>query len=301
METERTGGRSQAFRLVSLSGMKNALKGMRTTEKIALVFFLIFIFCAIFGNLLAPHDPQQANFSAALTPPFWQEGGSFEYPLGTDPWGRCMLSRLLVGAGLAAIISFSVVTLATIIGIVVALISGYLGGWVDMLLMRITDAFFCMPFLIFAILFAAILGPSMRNLIIIMTIFGWAGGARVLRGEVLRIREGEFVQLAVVAGASKRRIMWRHIFPNLMNLMVVGATLGLGGVILGEAGLSFIGLGIPPPAPAWGQMCAQGRDYLYNSWWISTLPGLAIFFVVLSVNLLGDWLRFRLDPKFRQL
>jgi peptide/nickel transport system permease protein len=212
-----------------------------------------------------------------------------------------MLSRLLAGASLAAIISFSVVTLATIIGIVVALISGYLGGWVDMLLMRITDAFFCMPFLIFAILFAAILGPSMRNLIIIMTIFGWAGAARVFRGMVLLIKQGEFVQLAVVAGASKRRIMWRHIFPNLMNLMVVGATLGLGGVILGEAGLSFIGLGIPPPAPAWGQMCAQGRDYLYNAWWVSTLPGLAIFFVVLSVNLLGDWLRFRLDPKFRQL
>jgi peptide/nickel transport system permease protein len=298
MEAKRTGGVSQALRLVSLSRIRTAL---RRVPKFALVLFLIFIFCAIFGNLLAPHDPLQANFAEALTPPFWQEGGSFEYPLGTDHLGRDMLSRLLAGAGLAAIISFSVVTLATIIGVVVALISGYLGGWVDMILMRITDAFFCMPFLIFAILFAAVLGPSMRNLIIIMTLFGWAGGARVLRGEVLRIKQGDFISLAVVAGASKRRIMVRHLLPNLMNLMVVGATLGLGGVILGEAGLSFIGMGIPPPAPAWGQMCAMGRDYIYGAWWMSTLPGLAIFFVVLSVNLLGDWLRFRLDPKFRQL
>jgi len=298
IQAERIGGVSRALRFVSLSRIRNALRGV---PKVALVLFIIFIFCAIFGNELVPHDPQQANFAAALTPPFWQEGGSFEYPLGTDHLGRCMLSRLLAGAQLAAILSFTVVTIATIIGVVVALISGYLGGWVDMILMRITDAFFCMPFLIFAILFAAVLGPSMRNLIFIMVFFGWAGGARVLRGEVLRIKHGDFVSLAVVAGASKSRIMFRHLFPSLINLMIVGATLGLGGVILGEAGLSFIGLGIPPPAPAWGQMCAMGRDYLYGAWWMSTLPGLAIFFVVLSVNLLGDWLRFRLDPKFRQL
>ena len=298
IQAAKIGGVNRALRFVSLSRIRSALRGV---PKVALVLFIIFIFCAIFGNELAPHDPQKANFAAALTPPFWQEGGSLDYPLGTDHLGRCMLSRLLAGARLAAILSFTVVTLSTIIGVVIALISGYLGGWVDMILMRITDAFFCMPFLIFAILFAAVLGPSMRNLILIMVFFGWAGGARVLRGEVLRIKQGDFVSLAVVAGASKGRIMFRHLFPSLINLMIVGATLGLGGVILGEAGLSFIGLGIPPPAPAWGQMCAMGRDYLYGAWWMSTLPGLAIFFVVLSVNLLGDWLRFRLDPKFRQL
>jgi peptide/nickel transport system permease protein len=301
METERAGGTSRASRFVSLSGIKNALKGMRITEKIALVFFILFIFCAFFGNQLAPHNPLETHFEAVLTPPFFQEGGSFEYPLGTDHLGRDMLSRLLAGASLAAIVSFSVVILTSAIGIVLALISGYLGGWVDAVIMRITDAFFCLPFLFFVLLFASVLGPSFINLILAMTIFGWAGSARVFRGLVLQIKQGEFVQLAVVAGASKRRIMFLHIFPNLRNLMVVGMTMGLGGIILAEAGLSFIGFGIPPPAPAWGQMCAMGREYLYGAWWISTLPGIAIFFVVMSVNLLGDWLRFRLDPKFRQL
>ena len=301
METERAGDRSRASRFVSLSGIKNALKGMRTTEKIALVFFILFIFCAFFGNQLAPYNPLQTNFDAVLTPPFFQEGGSFEYPLGTDHLGRDMLSRLLAGASLAAIVSFTVVILTSAIGIVLALISGYMGGWVDAVIMRITDAFFCLPFLFFVLLFASVLGPSFINLILAMTIFGWAGSARVFRGLVLQIKQGEFVQLAVVAGASKRRIMFLHIFPNLRNLMVVGMTMGLGGIILAEAGLSFIGFGIPPPAPAWGQMCAMGREYLYGAWWISTLPGIAIFFVVMSVNLLGDWLRFRLDPKFRQL
>ncbi len=298
MEAESLRGIPRALRLLSLSKIRSTFRGV---PKIAFALFLIFIFCAIFGNQLAPHDPLQANFALALKPPFFQAGGSLEYPLGTDHLGRDMLSRLLAGAPLAAIISFTVVGLCTLIGVVIALLSGYLGGWVDMLLMRITDAFFCMPFMIFCILFAAVLGPSMRSLIIVMTVFGWAGGARILRGEVLRIKQGDFVRLAVVAGASKTRIMWRHLFPSLINLMVVGGTLGLGGVVLGEAGLSFIGLGIPPPAPAWGQMCAMGRDYLYGAWWMSTLPGLAIFFLVLSINLLGDWLRFRLDPKFRQL
>ena len=301
METERTGGISRTARLVSLSGMKNALKGMGITEKIALVFFILFIFCAFFGNQLAPNDPLAMNLDAVLMPPFFQEGGSFEYPLGTDDLGRCMLSRLLAGASLAAIISFSVVTLTSAIGVTLALISGYVGGWVDAVIMRITDAFFCLPFLFFVLILASVLGPSFINLVLAMTIFGWAGGARVFRGLVLQIKQGEFVQLAVVAGAGKARIMFLHIFPNLRNLMVVGATMGLGGIILAEAALSFIGFGIPPPAPAWGQMCAQGRDYLYGAWWISTLPGIAIFFVVMSVNLLGDWLRFRLDPKFRQL
>ena len=266
METERTGGISRTARLVSLSGMKNALKGMGITEKIALVFFILFIFCAFFGNQLAPNDPLAMNLDAVLMPPFWQEGGSFEYPLGTDDLGRCMLSRLLGGARLAAIISFSVVTLTSAIGVTLALISGYVGGWVDAVIMRITDAFFCLPFLFFVLILASVLGPSFINLVLAMTIFGWAGGARVFRGLVLQIKQGEFVQLAVVAGAGKARIMFLHIFPNLRNLMVVGATMGLGGIILAEAALSFVGFGIPPPAPAWGQMCAQGRDYLYLSY-----------------------------------
>ena len=212
-----------------------------------------------------------------------------------------MLSRLLFGTGITLQVGFLVVVLAGLIGTTVALLSGYLGGWVDIVLMRLTDIMMSMPLLVIAIVLAAVLGPSKNNLIFVLTVMGWATYARVLRGEVLRIKEGEFVSLAVIAGCSKKRIMLHHIFPNMVNTLVVLATLQLGMVIIAEASLSFLGVGVPPPNPAWGSMIAEGRSYISTAWWLCTWPGLAILLVVLSCNLFGDWLRVRLDPKFRQI
>ncbi len=187
------------------------------------------------------------------------------------------------------------------IGTVMALLSGYLGGWVDIILMRITDIKMSLPYLLIAIVLAGVLGPSKNNIIIILTIIGWAGYARVIRSEVLRIKEGDFIRLARVAGASKTRIMLVHIFPNTVNTLIILATLQLGGVILTESSLSFLGIGVPPPDPAWGSMLAGGRSFMTSARWLAVWPGLAILFVVLASNLLGDWLRDRLDPKFRQV
>jgi len=248
-----------------------------------------------------PHDPFESNLKLVLMPPFFQEGGSLEYPLGTDYIGRCVLSRLITGASVSLQVGFVVVIIAAFIGAMVGLLSGYLGGWVDTVLMRITDIFFCMPAFLFIIVLAAILGPGRSNMIIALAVLGWAGYARILRGEVLRVKEGDFVQLAKVAGSSSARIMFRHIFPNITNTLVVIATLQLGNIIIAEASLSFLGLGIQPPMAAWGSMCSMGRTYIRVAWWLSTFPGLAIFLVVMSANFLGDWLRVRLDPKFRQL
>lgn len=261
----------------------------------------IFLLCGIFGKFFMPHDPLKNHLRAVLSPPFWQEGGTTNFFLGTDQMGRDILSRLIGGASISMEVGFVVVAVAGAIGIGIALLSGYLGGRVDALTMRLCDIFLSMPYLMIAIVLAAVLGPSRNNIIIILVILGWAGYARVLRGEVLRIRDGDFIHLAELAGCSKIRIMLRHIFPNIVNTFIVMATLQLGTVIIAESSLSFLGLGVPPPEPAWGSMAAEGRSFIFDSWWICVWPGLTILLVVLSCNLLGDWLRVRLDPKFRQL
>jgi peptide/nickel transport system permease protein len=243
----------------------------------------------------------KTNLSKAKTPPFFQKAGSTKYLLGTDAIGRDILSRIIRGAGVSLQVGFAVVVFAGALGALIALLSAYLGGWVDVVLMRITDMFLSMPYLIIAIALAAVIGPSKNNIILIMAVLGWAGYARILRGEVLRIKGADFIKLAIVARAGKARIMFQHIFPNIVNTLVVLATLQLGNVIIMESSLSFLGLGVPPPEPAWGSMVADGRIVMNTSWWVSTWPGIAILLVVLSSNLFGDWLRLRLDPKFRQL
>jgi peptide/nickel transport system permease protein len=262
---------------------------------------LIFLFLGIFGTYLAPHDPNDGKFEYALTPPFWQDRGMLTYPLGTDDLGRDILSRLISGATVSLQVGMVVVFLAGFVGSTVALLSGYLGGWVDALLMRITDTVMSVPSLMIAIVLAAVIGPSKTNIVLILSAVGWTQYARVLRGEVLRIKGRDFVSLAVIAGCSKTRIMVLHIFPNMLNTLVVLATLQFGTVIISESILSFLGVGVPPPNPAWGLMIAEGRAYISIAWWICTWPGVAIVLVVLSCNLLGDWLRVRLDPKFRQI
>jgi len=289
---------SNRFRRVSLRKM---LSASREAPLIPVIILLVFLICGLCGRWIAPHDPLEQDLAKTLLPPFWQEGGSTKYLLGTDDIGRDVLSRLIIGAGISLQVGFITIFIAGAIGSCVALSAGFLGGWVDIVLMRLVDTVFSMPFIVIAIALATVLGPSKANIIIILGMLMWASYARILRGEVLRLKEIDFISLAIVAGCSNARIMLRHIFPNIVNTLIVLATLNLGTVIIAEASLSYLGLGVPPPDPAWGSMISDGTPALFSAWWLATIPGIAILLVVLSCNLLGDWLRVRLDPKFRQI
>ena len=257
---------------------------------------------AIFADFLAPHDAQVGVLGARFKPPFWQAGGSTEYLLGTDHLGRDVLSRLIFGARVSMYVGFTAVLFAGTLGTLLGILSGYLGKWVDQLIMRITDTWLALPALMFAIFMAATIGPSETNIIIILGAVYWTRYARVIRGEVLSLKERDFVRLAIVAGCSKRTIMLRHMLPNVLNSAIVIASLMLGVVIITEASLSFLGVGVPPPKPAWGLMLADGKKGLMAGyWWLTVFPGTCIMLMVLSANLLGDWLRVKLDPQLRQL
>ncbi len=262
----------------------------------------IIAFVAIFADFLAPHDPQVGNLTERFLPPFWQVKGSMAHIFGTDHLGRDVLSRLIFGARVSMVVGFTAVIISGLIGTTLGIVSGYLGGWVDQVIMRITDTWLALPALTFAIFLAAIVGPSEMNIVIILTLVYWTRYARIVRGEVLSLKEREFVRLAIVAGCSKWTIMTRHILPNVINSSIVLATLMLGVVIITEASLSFLGVGVPPPKPAWGVMLSDGKQGLMvGYWWLTVMPGTAIMLMVLSANLLGDWLRVKLDPQLRQL
>ena len=257
---------------------------------------------AIFAELVAPYNPEIGTLGDRFRPPFWQAGGSDAHLLGTDHLGRDVLSRLIFGSRVSMIVGITAVLIAGVTGTVLGIISGYLGGWVDQAIMRLTDTWLALPALTFAIFLAAVVGPSELNIIVILGLVYWTRYARVIRGEVLSLKEREFVRLAIVAGCSKRTIMLKHILPNVINSAIVLATLMIGVVIISEASLSFLGMGVPPPKPAWGLMLADGKKgMMAGYWWLTVLPGCCIMLMVLSANLLGDWLRVKLDPQLRQL
>ncbi len=257
---------------------------------------------AIFANVIAPHNPEVGVLGDRFRPPAWQANGTIDHLLGTDHLGRDVLSRLIFGARISVIVGLMVIIVAGFVGTALGIISGYMGRWVDQIIMRLTDAWLALPALTFAIFLAAIIGPSATNIIIILALVYWTRYARVIRGEVLSVRERDFVRLAVVAGCSKWKIMRKHILPNVINSAIVLATLQLGQVIIAEAALSFLGVGVPPPQPAWGLMLADGKKGLMAGyWWLTVLPGSCIMLMVLSANLLGDWLRVKFDPQLRQL
>jgi peptide/nickel transport system permease protein len=269
---------------------------------IPIIILAVIAFMAIFADVLAPHNPEVGALTARFKPPFWQTGGTMDHILGTDQLGRDVLSRLIFGARVSMVVGFTAVIFAGVVGTVLGILAGYLGGWADQVIMRITDAWLALPALTFAIFLAAIVGPSMWNIVIILGLVYWTRYARVVRGEVLSLKEREFVRLAIVAGCSKATIMRRHILPNVVNSAIVLATLMLGVVIVTEASLSFLGVGVPPPKPAWGLMLSDGKQGLMvGYWWLTVLPGCCIMLMVLSANLLGDWLRVKLDPQLRQL
>ena len=260
-----------------------------------------FVAMALLADWIAPASPNAMSLRERLLPPFWLDKGTVGHLLGTDRIGRDILSRVIHGARVSLAAGVMAVLVGGFVGSVLGLISGYFGRWVDVVVMRLTDTMLSLPIILIALLFAVSLGPSFSNLIIVLGLVMWARFARLVRGEVLTWKEREFVQLARVAGCSPLRIMLRHLFPNVVNPLMVLATLQVGWVIIVESSLSFLGAGIPPPAPSWGSMIADGRAYIATAWWMSLFPGLALVLAVLSVNMLGDWLRDHLDPRLRNL
>lgn len=257
---------------------------------IACIILLSLIVLAVVGPYVAPHDPLRQSLRARLKPPFWMAGGSMDYPLGTDQLGRDLLSRIIYGTRVSLSIGLAAAMMSGALGLFLGLLSGYFGGWVDTVIMRLVDIQMAFPFILLALILLAVLGPSLWNIIFVVVITNWVYFARVARGEVLALKHREFVEAARGAGASHGRIIFRHILPNLLSSMVVLTTLRIGNVILLESALAFLGLGITE-VPTWGAILADGREYLNKHWWISTFPGLAIFLTVASANLLGDWVR----------
>ena len=248
----------------------------------------------------SPHHPVRGDLRDRHIPPAWQEGGEWKHPFGTDQQGRDVLTRIMHGARVS--LTFATATMITGLGLglLFGCLAGYYGGHIDEIIMRFVDLANALPFILAALVVVSIFGSSFLTLLVIISLFSWGGFARQIRGEILRIREMDYVALARVAGASPTRIIIKHLIPGIINTTIVVATLGTGGIILAESTLSFLGVGIPPPNPAWGSMVAQGREYIDSSWWIAVIPGLGIACTVLSLNFIGDWLRDKLDPMLRQ-
>jgi peptide/nickel transport system permease protein len=285
------------------SRLKAVFAAARDAPRLALLLLGGLTLVAIFADLLAPYDPTFPVQGAEIfAPPFWMEGGSTATPLGTDFQARDVLSRLIYGTRVSLIVGLMGTLVAGGIGTFMGILSGYVGGWVDQIIMRVTDAWLALPAIVFAIFLAAMVGPSMWNIIVILGAVYWTRYARVIRGEVLTLREREFVKLAEIAGASKWRVIKRHILPNVLNTATVLASLTVGVVIIAEASLSFLGVGVPPPQPAWGLMLSEARPTLMaGQWWLTVFPGVCILLIVLATQLFGDWLRVRLDPQLKNL
>jgi len=261
--------------------------------------FLAIVLSAVFAPWIAPHDPVIVDIRHRMGPPAWMEGGTREHVLGTDQIGRDLLSRVIWGGRVSLVVGVTAVLLSSTIGILFGLAAGYFGGRLDWSIMTFINVMLTFPFVLLALAVIAVLGPSMPNMIIVLGVTGWPVYARVVRAETLALREREFVLAARALGGSHARIVFRQILPNLISPIVVIATLQIAQVIILESFLSFLGLGVQPPTPAWGNMLGEGRVYMLNSWWIAAFPGLAIFVTTLVINLIGNALRDWLDPHMK--
>lgn len=258
---------------------------------------LVFVFLAIFGPLLSPHGPRQQNLADRLTPPVWQEGGSPKYLLGTDQLGRDVFSRILHGTRVALAVGLFGTGLALVLGVILGLIAGYFGGIWDTIVTRLIEIIISIPSSILYITILGVFGPSLWLLILVMGVFGWTTSARVVRGEVLSIKNREYVEASQALGQTRPLLLLRHVLPNALGSVIVVGTLMIAGMIITEASLSFLGFGVQPPAVTWGQMLADGRRFITSAWWLATLPGLAISLLTLSLLFLGNWLRDTIDPR----
>jgi peptide/nickel transport system permease protein len=260
----------------------------------------LLVLTAVFAPLLAPHDPAAHSLQNRLRPPFWYPEGSLENPLGADGLGRDILSRMIYGSRVSLVVGASVVLLAGTFGTLMGLIAGYRGGRTDSIIMRVVDTQVAFPGLLLVLIILAAIGPSMTTIIVVLALNGWMVYARITRGVVLSVKEMPYVEAAEIVGCPSKRVVLRHILPNLTSPLLTLAVLEFARIILAEAALSFLGVGIQPPQVSWGLMVAQGRDYLFNGWWIITWPGLAIALTVLGINLFASWLRVAADPQERE-
>jgi peptide/nickel transport system permease protein len=271
----------------------------RRTALFGLVVVAAVALAALLAPALTPFDPLAQDIGQRLKPPGWVGPEGRAHWLGTDHLGRDILARILFGARIALIVGLAAVAIAGTLGLVIGLVSGYFGGWIDDLSMRLADIQLAFPFILLALAVIGVLGPSLRNIIVVVGVSGWVVYARIVRGEVLSLREREFVLAARAVGSSTARVIVWHLVPNAFTPWLVIATLDMARVIIVESALSFLGLGIPPPTPTWGGMLADGRVYMSTAWWLATFPGLAILVTVLGINLLGDGLRDTLDPRLK--
>jgi peptide/nickel transport system permease protein len=301
----KRGARRDAWRM-----LRRARLGM-----IGLVILLVITLAAIAAPLIAPHDPLQGSLSVSRQCPAFTTcpnlGGSFarntategslEYPLGTDPNGRDVLSRIIYAARNSLVVGFTAVAIGGVVGVVAGLVSGYYGGKADAIIMRIADVQLAFPFILLAIMIVAVLGGGVTNVILVLGIGSWVPYARIVRGQVLSAKGQEYVLAARTIGAQDVGILFRHILPNVITPAIIIGTFGVAAAIIGEATLSFLGVGVQAPTPTWGNMLADGRAYVASAWWLATFPGLAIMLTVLSINVIGDWLRDYLDPRLRNV
>ncbi len=278
------------------SGFKDFFRKLSRswTGMLGFSLIILLLLLSVFGGLIAPFDPMDAPLRERLLPPL-TDG----HILGTDQLGRDILSRIIAGTKVSVIIGLATALLAGLIGTVVGVIAGYFRGWIDVVLMRIVDVQLSFPFILLVLVISAVLGAGLTNIVISLALAGWVVFARVIRSEVLAIREKEFITAAIATGVPKFEILFRHILPNIFTPIIILVSLQMGTYIIAEASVSFLGFGVQPPTPAWGNMLNEGKDYIFSSWWLITFPGIAIIITTLGVNLFGDWLRDTLDPELK--
>ncbi len=281
--------------------MKRAVRSLMKNKAafIGALILLAVISTALLASVISPYDPGAQNLSMRLKPPAWAEGGSFANILGTDHLGRDILSRIFYGSRVSLMVGAVAVLISGILGTFLGLMSGYYGNKIDSFIMRMADIQLAFPFILLALAVMAVLGSGLRNVIIVLGITGWVMYGRVVRSEVMSIREKEYIEAAKAIGNKDSKIILKHILPNIVSTIVIIATLEVAKVIIAESSLTFLGLGVEPSIPTWGSMLADGREYITNAWWVATFPGLAIMFTVLGINLVGDWLRDTLDPRLK--
>ena len=278
-----------------------ALSALRRAPLVTSTVLAVLLCSAIFAPLVAPHTPTQIDVGNSFSPPVWHEDGSWSNLLGTDKLGRDVLSRLIYGARVSLTLSLLIILIGGGSGTFLGILSGYLGKTADAILQRFVELILALPTILVALVFVFTFGTSFTSVMFVLSPFLAARFIRIIRGETLTVRERDYVAIAQVIGSPTYRILWRHILPNVFNTVIVLATLEVGHLILLESSLSFLGVGVPPPNPAWGLMVSDGREFITSAYWITLFPGLAILITVLSLNLFGDWLRDTLDPRRRQL